>query len=267
MNSMNAPSPTVQFDAAFGLIGKDLTWLPWVGARFPARQQHQRLLIVGQSHYYKGATPEAREQNRASYADPNSTREVVEEYGYGTKTWCAIPRLLFQTAEIDHARFWEDVAYYNFAQKVMDQNSGQNPDAKDYTDGWLLFPRIMQVLQPSHCLFIGTTAARYFDQTVRAQGLTADPVNWPQKVGRYWAARAKLTTDGHSAELIFVRHLGKFFSHSSWHSYLCSQHQELMTWLRDERYDNPSTSSSQTAPSASGISLPFSNHNSQPSSG
>jgi hypothetical protein len=50
---MNIGEPTTQYDTAFLRDIPGLTWLPWVGELFLQRPANKRLLVVGESHYYK----------------------------------------------------------------------------------------------------------------------------------------------------------------------------------------------------------------------
>jgi len=227
---------TTKYDAAFREV-RGLTWLPWAGRDFPDRPPHQRLLVVGESHYYNGKTPEEREANREKWLKyPNYTRECVSEqlvnheWENGNKTFDTLPKLLFKTFDIDHPRLWGDSAYYNIVQRMMDYGQDGNPERptwNDYTAGWGIFAEVARIIQPSHCLFIGVEAANFF---------TLGTVSRTQRVGRTWARTAKAEIAGTTIQLIFVQHLGKYFSWSQWHDYLQALHPDLMRWLGSEAY-------------------------------
>lgn len=223
-----------RFDADF-LRVDGLTWLPWVGHRYSERPTDRRLLVVGESHYVRGSTPEERQANRQKWhAYPQYTRDVVSESlihrDWTTPTLSNIPKLLFRTSEIDCPRMWGDTAYYNHVQRMMDYDQDGQPERpawEDFVTGWRVFGDVVRVLQPSHCLFIGVEAARSF---------SLGSITVTQQVGRTWARTAQLGIGGRSVELIFVQHLGKYFSWSQWHDYLQAQHLGFMTWLGRESY-------------------------------
>lgn len=234
---------TTRYDAAFRDV-HGLTWLPWVGQCFSERPPHQRLLVVGESHYFHGKTPEERQANREKWLKYSQyTRDVVSESlihrEWTTPTLSNIPKLLFKTAEIDHFRLWGDCAYYNIVQRMMDyKQDGQpeRPTGDDFIEGWKVFAEVVRIIQPSHCLFIGVGAADSFDFSMTSQKLSFEKISWPQKIGRTWARMAKLEIAGKSTNLIFVQHLGKYFSWEQWHNYLQSQHADFMSWLGAELY-------------------------------
>lgn len=236
LTTVNMKEATTPYDDAFRNV-QGLTWLPWVGQNFSKRQPHKRLLVVGESHYFKGDTPEMRQANRESWlTDVLSTREValdsLIDRDWTTITLTNIPKLLFKTAEIDRSRFWGDSAYYNLVQRPMDyfqEGQPERPTWDDYVMGWKVFAEVVRIIQPSHCLFIGVTAATSFN---------LGSVSHTRQVGRTWARVAKLEIAGSATELIFVQHLGKYFSWSKWHDYLQDEHKDFIHWLGAESYAN-----------------------------
>lgn len=219
-------------DADFQRV-QGLTWLPWIGHRFSERPPHQRLLVVGESHYFRGDTPEKRQSEReACLKDPKTTRDVVSEAlvsrDWTTKTLDNIPKLLFKTTEIDHPRLWSDCAFYNFVQRPMDYNQEERPAWEDFVAGWRVFAEVVRTIQPSHCLFIGVAAANSFS--------LGEAATRTQQVGRTWARMARFDLGSRTVQLIFVQHLGKYFSWSQWHDYLYAQHPDFMGWLAAESY-------------------------------
>lgn len=225
-------SSSTLYDGAFHNIPKR-TWLPWVGQNYSERPLHKRLLVVGESHYFTGDTPE---HTREAWLKPHSTREVVSEslinWESPTRTLKNITKLLFKTTDIDRrgrSRLWGDSAYYNFVQRPMDWTPGNTevPNPKDYADGWPVFAEVVRIIQPSHCLFIGVQAANYFNLGI---------ISKQEKIGGVWPRVAKLENVGATTELIFVHHLGRCRNVSQWHDYLLSQHPDFMKWLQAESY-------------------------------
>lgn len=226
---------STRYDNEFQRV-QGLSWLPWVGHWYSERPPDQRLLVVGESHYFKGNTPEERQSNRQQWLNyPNYTREIASESlirrEWTTRTLSNIPKLLFRNAEIDNIRLWADTAYYNLVQRMMDyEQDGQpeRPTWDDFVTGWRVFEGIVRILKPSHCLFIGVEAANSF---------TLGRIFRTQQVGRTWARTAQVDVGGSSVQLIFVQHLGKYFSWSQWNDYLHEQHPDLMDWLGSQAYE------------------------------
>ena len=233
---MNSDEATTRFDTAFRSV-QGLTWLPWVGQRYFERPTHKRLLVVGESHYFWGKTPEEAKANHSKESrNPQYTREVVSESLIGgdwtTPTLTNIPKLLFKTVDIDSIKLWGDSAYYNFIQRMMDYKQGDQPErpkGDDFAAGWRVFAEVIKILQPSHCLFIGVQAAKSYN---------LGSISCTKQVGRTWARVAKLEAPDKTTELIFVQHLGKYFSWSDWHGYLQAQHPDFMSWIGAESYAN-----------------------------
>jgi len=189
-----------------------------------------------ESHYYKGETPEKRQADFERCNDPQFTRITVAELGFYTKTWNALPELLFKTTEIDHPRFWAATAFYNFIQRPMNYDKKERPGKADFEAGWKVFANVAKIIQPSHCLFIGVTAANYFDLSMASQNITCDKVSLSPKVAGVRPRAAKIEIDGTATKLIFVHHLGRCKRVSQWHDYLQTQHTDFMNWLKPESY-------------------------------
>jgi hypothetical protein len=223
------------YDLEFQQV-QGLSWLPWVGHGYSERPSNQRLLVVGESHYFNGNTPDERQANRQKWLNyPNYTREVVSESlinrDWTTRTLSNIPKLLFRSAEVDTIRLWSDTAFYNFVQRMMDYKQDGQPERPawdDYLTGWRVFKEIVGVLRPSHCLFIGVEAAKSFN---------FGRVSCTKQIGRTWARVAYVDVGGSSIQLIFVQHLGKYFSWRQWNDYLHAQHPDLMSWLGSQAYE------------------------------
>jgi len=231
LTAVDLNEATTQYDDAFRKIS-GLTWLPWVGQRFFERPPHQRLLVVGESHYFRGNTPEKRQADREEYLKfSHWTKQQVSDSHikreWTTPTLTNIPKLLFNTSEIDHPRFWGDSAYYNFVQRPMDYHEKERPTPNDFVTGWKIFEEVVKIVQPSDCLFIGVTAANFFN---------LGGVSLHEIIDGVRPRVAKLESAGTTTKLIFVHHLGRCKSLSQWHDYLLAQHTDFMNWLGTESY-------------------------------
>jgi len=237
---MQLDESATQYDADFQrLQNLGLTWLPWVGQRFSGRPTHKRLLVVGDSHYYKNQDERKERNENRKY-----TREVVSEdlvnQEYPTPTLKNISKLLFKTTEIDHPRMWGDSAYFNIVQRLMNYSQEGREPKKPYGDdfiaGWKIFAEIVRIIQPSHCLFIGVSAASTFDVSMESQKLSFEKVSFAPQIGRVPPRFAKFEIAGTATKLMFVHHLGWNKNLSQWHDYLQTQHGDFMSWLGAESY-------------------------------
>lgn len=229
-----------EFDGVFDKI-TGLTWRPWVGDQWAKRPADRRLLVVAESHYTDGTTPEEISlifQERRN--DPNYTRKVVDQSfvrgSWSTPTLRNIPKLLFGSGSYDRTRFWEQTGYYNFVQRLMDYSRKEQPAWNDFYNSWPVFVRVVEVLRPSFCLFIGVRATNSILQGLKRTGLESIELKTRSKVGRILGRSAVLPIEGGQVELAFVQHAGSYFSWKRWHAYLEAEHPELTAWLRDEHY-------------------------------
>lgn len=229
-----------EFDDAFDqMLG--LTWRPWVGSCWMERPAKRRLLVVAESHYAHGKTHDEVTQNmEVTRRDRNYTRDVVLESliedDWDTPTLRNIPKLLFGDELLDRTRFWSEAAFYNFVQRPMNYNEGERPTWEDFYGGWPVFFRVIEMLQPSFCLFIGVEAANAFWHGLKQAGREPYAPELRTKVSRTRGRRAVLEVGEHKVELAFVQHAGRYFSWEGWHGYLQEEHPTLMAWLREERY-------------------------------
>lgn len=197
--------------------------------------------MVAESHYANGNT--AEEIARAFEDRANNrryTREVASESlvddDWSTSTLRNIPKLLFGDTSLDRSRFWGETAYYNFVQRLMHGPEKERPSWEDFCGGWPIFFRVVEVLQPSFCLFIGVEAANSYSHGLKETGREPVEPEMRTKVSRTFVRRAILETQRGPVELAFVQHAGSYFSWEGWHAYLHAEHPSLMAWLRDEGY-------------------------------
>ena len=228
---MNYEHCTTAFDSDFNGI-TELTWLPWVGRRFSKRPQGARLLIVGESQYggEKGGSKDALQ-------NPKFTRRVVSEHAINrehrkgrTYTFDNLSLLLFGTGHYDRVRFWNDVAFYNFVQRPMEDEL-ERPSWEDFVAGWSTFLDVIHVLKPSHALFIGVSAFDHFNDSMSEQGTDFTEVQKAEKVNGAYGRKASISTGSETVALISVRHTSQYFSWSSWRDYLGRHHRDLTAFI------------------------------------
>jgi len=59
--------------------------------------------------------------------------------------------------------FWEHVAYYNFITRLMDYRKKERPMWGDFYNSWDTFIKVIKVIKPTDCVFIGVSATYSFD--------------------------------------------------------------------------------------------------------
>jgi hypothetical protein len=218
----------------------DLKWLPWVGDRFNSLTFENRLLIVGESHYHDNTSASIEKHN-----SPTFTRKVVEELAierryYGTKIFSNLHRALFRNDDFDSPTFWSLVSFYNFIQRPMDSNKGR-PSYDDFYNSWFPFLKIIRILKPKTCLFIGTSTANSLAHALQTTDFSTDGVKWEDYISNAYAKTAIIKDkDGDETQLIFIRHTSQMFSWSKWNEYLQKKMQSELTWF-DEQLKNVTT--------------------------
>lgn len=221
-----------EFDVSFKKT-QGLKWLPWVGTSFAHRPPENRLLIVGESHYYQN-DEKLSNQQKAEY-----TRAVVSEalitQLWSTRTLDTLPRLLFGTDKLDRARFWGDTAYYVFVQRGMNTIK-ERPSIKDFTSGWGTFLDVARTVMPSHCLFIGVEAFNQFNEVMAHSSVQHEKVQRADKISGAYARHASVVLDNHRLSLIGVQHLGARCSWHQWRNYLLRKHKDLTDFLEAGQY-------------------------------
>jgi hypothetical protein len=233
------------YDASFNET-TGLTWLPWIGINYPAQPVQNRIMIVGESHYTnKKDEAEARRVIDDHHKNkPTYTREVMHEIGmgiddWGNSTFANLHRALFKTAPPDRNALWADIACYNLVQRMLwyEKPGGpERPTKQDFWEGWRVFAKVIQIVQPSHCLFIGVAASNHFNKVMPTLGLEFSPVTWTEQVGRTWGRRGRLTISSHTTQIHAIHHCGKHFSPQRWNAYLHRQSPEFMSLLSNPDY-------------------------------
>lgn len=135
MTLMNPLSPSVRFE-------------PWVGPNYP--QSGKKWLILGESHYGHMDAP------------TDYTQELTENYVSGSTThrfWTRVARVFLRSdAPLTETRqFWQQVAFYNYVQRIVGGAARQRPSPKDWQDSAEAFRRVLEQLRPTHMLVLGKT--------------------------------------------------------------------------------------------------------------
>lgn len=209
-----------------------LTWHPWVGRNYSKLPSGDRLLIVGESHYIGEKDPaKISDSIQKHHGDWTVTREAVIN-GFIKKAWTnptysGVDQLLLPGEAQDRHAFWGDVCFYNFIQRIM-SSTGERPAKDDNTKGWKAFLKVVEILQPSHCLFIGVEASNHFNRVMQLEPVTFTNATKPDKVGRTWGRHATLKVSGKDLPIHFIKHSGMCFSPDKWRAYLQCQAPELM---------------------------------------
>lgn len=212
-----------------------LKWLPWVGDRFNSAPPACKILVVGESHYQNGDDQQSIEKHKS----PEFTREIIQELAvernyYNTRIFPNFHRAIFRTDKFDSEAFWNLVSFYNFVQRPMDTNKGR-PSYEDFYQGWKPFFELTETLNPSICLFIGTSAANSFKQAAKDLGIETSPIKHGKLISNAYPRKTYFTDkSGRKHKLVFIRHTSQMFSWRKWNDYLKTEIPAQIEWLEKE---------------------------------
>ncbi|MCG2759879.1 MAG: hypothetical protein L6407_01520, partial [Candidatus Delongbacteria bacterium] len=82
------------------------------------------------------------------------------------------------------------------------------------------FVKIIEILKPTHCIFIGVAASNTFNPAMNAMNKKHIGIEWVEKVGNTFGRKGVVLDGKISADIVFVKHTGKFFSWLNWHNFL-----------------------------------------------
>jgi hypothetical protein len=207
-----------------------IKWLPWIGSDF--EKSKVKILIIGESHYFNPNEPGSFEKHQ----NPNFTITVIEEMAIGrdyykTKIHQNFHRAILGNDNFDASKFWNSLAYYNFIQKPMDTNKGR-PSNDDFYESWESFHEIIDILQPTLCLFIGTTAANSFNNFNRNNNIAFEDVKHVKKIGQNYAKKALLLKT--QTPIHFIKHTSQYFSWKKWNEYLKETIPHELKWIENQ---------------------------------
>ncbi len=212
-----------------------LTWLPWIGKDF--KKNSRRLLIVGESHYALGDNDEDYQKRFREATDNKTfTRECIYESpvcgDWRNNTFDNIHRVILRSNDFDKELFWEQVVFYNFIPRLMDYRVKERPTWVDFYSSWKTFIELINILNPTDCVFIGVSASNSFNQAMDELRIKYEPVKWLEGIGTAYARTASLNLNENKIKLSFIQHASQMFSWSKWNTFLARENKETLTFLK-----------------------------------
>ena len=200
-----------------------LTWLPWVGNNYDTPQG--RFLIVGESHYYN-AEDDVESQRNEVLANKYFTREVIKECpienDWENKTFSNLHACLSGSYGQKFDKIWEYFSFYNFIQRPMQYNSKtkERPRNEDWLSAWWVFLDVCHVLRPKACLFIGTTAANFFENAMNTFSISHSEMKYMELTNNAYPKKTSFSLDERYKDIpiFFIKHTSCFFSYENWHT-------------------------------------------------
>lgn len=221
------------FDSEFDKI-ENLTWYPWVGKDYTFNKR--RVLVIGESHYVNENADEnngKREQELLS--DNTHTRdclyEVLIDKSWNNRTYSRLMEALYDRGIIpDNKTALSKIAYYNFIQTPMDYTVRERPNSSHYITAWECFLKVITILYPTDCIFIGVESISLFEEFMKKCGVPYTEINTLEKRNNTYPQRTSIKLN-HDINIVFIKHSSAFFSPEQWHEFLKQQLPEAMKWL------------------------------------
>ena len=210
------------YDTKFEKIERDgpLKIFPWVGKDYSSSQK--KLLVVGESSYKYWEDP-------SEIHGKNEIRNIVSYWVYQRKDGISFFNRISKLLGVKHdyenrKKFFDKISFYNIVQKIVDSQYDR-PTDDDFIDGWKKFIEVISVLQPDYCIFIGVSAANYFNYTMEKMGIKHSSVSWANNpINGTYPRKFTLTyekdNDSFELRMVSVRHVSAFFNLEKWNEFL-----------------------------------------------
>lgn len=213
-----------------------LKWYPWVGEDYFNVPQEHRLLILGESHYLD---PDNLEVSTKRHDDPQFSRLVIQEQGVTIyddcpPTWPNLGKVLFYKSTYKRDVFWNSVSFFNLVQHPM-KSIKKRPTAHDYRTGWKVFSEVVNLLQPSVCLVVGTSSANYLQKGLSSSNIIASKPRYMVKLNRAYAKTSLLNfKNGLDVKMYFIKHTSHHISFDQWNEYLNQHLSGTLDWYLNQ---------------------------------
>lgn len=205
------------------IVSKQLTWLPWLGEEY--KNQKQKLLIIGESHYFDPNEDDCFEKDGSfdKHTNINFTQKVVKEIAINRnlkdKRSAKMYELFYRSiCKENQTRndFWNTVAFYNFIQQPMNSLK-ERPSSLMVEKGWSSFNQVVSILKPDVIIFIGVKCCEGFNQFALNK---VKNLKYGNKVTDRQIPRiASVSIDSKEIPLHFIKHSSSFYSIDSWRKY------------------------------------------------
>lgn len=177
---------------------------PWVGEKYenPVNLLH-KTLVIGESNYTepgKFNTVLVKNCVLNDLSTDLTERDTTGFCRFSTK----LRRTIFGRDEtIGPNNFWQDVAYYNFVQKLVGDKPRVRPTQKMWEESVPLFEEVVSKLEPSKVFVLGK--ANWQNLLAHIKHETVDPFT------------ARLEVDSKSFAAGYINHPSSSLSYNQWH--------------------------------------------------
>jgi uracil-DNA glycosylase len=207
-----------------------LKWLPYVGENY--FKNETRIFIIGESHY--------QEENETSIRQAKNvrlTRKMLTDFGIRKKYWKTkifqnFYKALFRTDKINSVEFWKNLVFYNFVQRPMTNNK-ERPNKSDFKNSWTTTFKLIEILKPNVCIFIGVESANYFYNVIGKSNFEKKSFKEDSKISNTRPRKVIIVDKlGNEIKLIFIQHTSSRFSWDKWNKYLRIEMESEIKYLK-----------------------------------
>lgn len=167
------------------------TFLPWVGENYS--RQSPKLLILGESHYKRDGA------DRDTF-----TQEVIRSWAIGEqgsrKFFTTIAKVLTGNldgylSKVEKAKFWNEVAFYNYVQEVVDDPRDRPTDVM-WEKAQKPFLEVVNSLSPDIIIVLGGHLSYHVNKTKDRLPITHFCHWWhPSSFGKFKKTEARVAFD------------------------------------------------------------------------
>ncbi len=97
----------------------------------------------------------------------------------------------------DNKTALSEIAYYNFIQRQMDysKDTKERPNIDDYKIAWKCFLHIIDILQPTDCIFVGVESVTLFEEMMDKYGVQYTGIDVLEKLNDAYPKKTSIRLD------------------------------------------------------------------------
>lgn len=215
-----------------------IPYSPWVGRDY--QKQQKRILIVPESVYDwdQGSSVSKESLSKAEYV-----RHCVRQIGLHftmvdpwkgsdtQKMYRGIERLMWNAKAVTRdqkLKLWNAIAFHELVQRPM-ENQDARPNRKDLQDGAKILFKVIQILRPDLCVFLGTDhrKMRALEEEFKVRAEWAG-----HKINGAYPKTISLAPIGIQCSVVMVKHPSERFSWNRWADYLTEKSSGIVSAFR-----------------------------------
>ncbi len=161
----------MSFDENFKKI-ENLNYLPWIGKSYS--NASIKLMVVGESVY---DWQDEDDDSLNAVQEPDYVRNLVANQAIKNpnRFFSGVNHVLFGEEDISlekREKLWETAVYIPLVQRYM-SSTKERPNTDDFKQGLESFFKLVDILEPTHCLFCGKMLMKHYEK-VRQKSIYKD---------------------------------------------------------------------------------------------